>query len=263
MVKQISLAGKRLVYDTYGAGKPVLLVHGFGETRQVWKNQVEHLAKKFLLLVPDLPGSGDSEIQEDMSMEGLAETLLHVLRAENIDQFTLLGHSMGGYIALAFAEKYPEEVYAFGLIHSSAFPDSAEKIETREKGITFIRKNGAARFLENTSPKLFSPATHEKNPGLIDGFIQSLSNFSADALVLYYQAMIRRPDRTHVLKDLKVPVLFIFGEADTAIPLDDGLKLCHLPEKAYIEILSLSGHMGMLEEPENMNRQLEIFLTET
>ena len=267
MDKEINISGKKIFYRVHGNGKPVVWVHGFGETGDVWKTQVEFLKDKLQLIIPDLPGSGQSEIIDDMSMEGMAEVIKTILDTESPKvpppggfRGALIGHSMGGYITLAFAEKYPGYLHSFGLFHSSAFADSEEKKATRRKGIEFILQHGAFEFLKTSTPNLFSPVSGQRFPELIGQFVQSLNNFSPQALVSYYESMIQRPDRTHVLKNAKVPVLFILGKYDNAVPLQDGLKLCHLPEKSYIHILHESGHMGMLEEPEKTNRMLEEFL---
>lgn len=262
MNKELILPGKKIAYRVYGNGKKVMLVHGFGETGTVWNNQVAYLQKKFSLIVPDLPGSGGSDLTDDMSLEGMAEIIKLILDKEGAAAPVLIGHSMGGYITLAFAEKYPDRLSAFGLFHSSAFADSEEKISTRRKGIDFIRQHGAVEFLRNASPKLFSDISKAKMPDSIAQFIQSLNNFSPESLVYYYEAMIKRPDRSNVLKITEAPVLFVLGKYDTAIPIEDGLKLCHLPGKAYIDVLHQSGHMGMLEEAEKSNQVLERFLTE-
>ena len=118
-------------------------------------------------------------------------------------------------------------------------------------------------FLKTAIPNLFSDDSKAKHPSLVKDFIATLPNFSAEALVAYYEAMMARPDRTHVLKSASVPVLFLLGKHDTAIPLSDGLKQCHLPGISYIHILENSGHMGMLEEADETNRILDEFLQET
>ena len=136
-----------------------------------------------------------------------------------------------------------------------------EKKATRRKGIEFINEHGAFEFLKNTTPNLFSPCKPQmKTPELIDEQIKTLNNFSAAALVSYYEAMIQRPDRTNILRNSTIPVLFIAGKYDNAVPLSDILKQCHLPSLSYIHILENSGHMGMLEEPEKANLILENFL---
>ena len=260
MEKTILYENKKIFYRDIGSGKAVMLVHGFGEDGNVWEKQVEFLKDKYHLIVPDLPGSGRSEMINDMSMEGIAEVLHSIIHEENIDACTVIGHSMGGYITLALVESYWNHVNAFGLFHSSAFADTEEKKQTRKKGIQFIKQNGAFEFLKTATPNLFSPNSKSQIPNSIEEFIKSLASFSPDALVSYYEAMMKRPDRTSVLKNTKNRVLFIAGEHDNAIPLDDVLKQSHLPEKSYIHLLKNSGHMGMMEETEKSNRILEEFL---
>jgi len=205
MDKKLETGGRKLFYRVFGNGKPVMLIHGFGETGDVWKNQIARLGAHFQLIVPDLPGSGQSDIIDDMSMEGIAESLKAILDKENDKaspsgnvRVAMIGHSMGGYIALAFADKYSDCLAALGLFHSTAFADSEEKKETRKKGIGFIRQHGAFEFLKNSTPNLFSPFSKAEKQELIDGFIRSLNNFSAQSLVSYYEAMMQRPDRTHI-----------------------------------------------------------------
>jgi pimeloyl-ACP methyl ester carboxylesterase len=249
-----------IYYRVIGSGKPVVFIHGFGEDGNVWKRQVEFLKGKFLLIVPDLPGSGKSDMINDMSIDGMAEVIKEILVQENISSCTMIGHSMGGYITLAFAEKYAALLNGFGLFHSTAYPDSEEKKANRKKAMTFIRQHGAFEFLKTTSPNLFSPVSTMKIKPLIDAFINSLEQFAPDALIAYYEAMIQRPDRSAVLEKSTVPVLFVIGQYDMAVPLNDSLQQSHLPDKAFIHILSESGHMGMMEETGKSNAILENFL---
>ncbi len=260
--KELLYQNKKISYRISGSGKPVFLIHGFGEESDVWKHQEAHLQHSFQLIIPDLPGSGKSEMIDDMTMEGMAETIHAILHEEKIDICTMIGHSMGGYITLAFAEKYWNHLNAFGLFHSSAFADSEEKKGVRKKGIEFINQHGAFEFLKTATPNFFAPATKETNPELIEQQIATLHNFLAPHLVSYYEGMMARPDRTAVLQNAAVPVLFVMGKYDVAVPMEDGLKQCYLPEKSYIHILPNAGHMGMLEEPEESNRILENFLSD-
>lgn len=262
MTKEIQYQSKKIFYRISGKGKPVILLHGFGEEADIWNNQVDFLKDKFQIIVPDLPGSGKSALIDDMSMEGMAEVIHAVIHEENIDSCPVIGHSMGGYILLAFLEKYPNHISSFGLFHSSAFADSDEKKATRRKGIEFIEKHGAFEFLKTTTPNLFSQKSKDEKSELIEKQVTTLHNFSPQSLVSYYNAMMQRPDRTNFLSETPVPVLFVLGKYDNAVPLSDGLKQCHLPEKSYIHILDQSGHMGMLEEPGKSNRVLENFLLE-
>ena len=262
--KEFNYKGKKLVYRTAGTGPVVVLLHGFGEDGTVWKGQYD-LFPRHQLLIPDLPGSGRSEAIEDMSMEGLAEAFKALVDAEVGEggRVVLIGHSMGGYIALAFAEKYGERLRGLGLFHSTAFADSEEKKDTRRKGIRFIQDHGAAEFLNTSTPNLYAPQTRETHTEWIAEHLAATHNFSAASLVSYYEAMINRPDRTAVLKQSNVPVLFVMGRHDAAVPLQDGLKQCHLPQIAYIHILEKSGHMGMIEEGNEANQILSQFVNAT
>lgn len=265
MNKHISIATTQISYRVVGTGSPVMLVHGFGEDGSVWRFLENKLAASHRLIIPDLPGSGSSGELAAMDMKEMAETLAAILQAEgliNHTPVTMIGHSMGGYVTLAFAANYPGSLNGFGLFHSSAFADTEEKKATRRKGIEFIRKNGAFAFLKNSTPQLFSPGTQEKNPELINDQLDSLRNFSATALVKYYEGMIARPDHTALLRETPLPVLFVAGKYDSAVPLQDVLKQCHLPGKSYFHTLSESGHMGMLEEPELSIKIVEQFLAD-
>jgi pimeloyl-ACP methyl ester carboxylesterase len=260
MNKTLLYDDKKIMYRLIGKGKPVMLVHGFGEDGSVWDNQIAFLQNDYQLIIPDLPGSGQSAIIKDMSMEGLAEVLHSIIHQEHIDCCIMIGHSMGGYIALAFTESYWNHLNGLGLFHSTSFADSDEKKDIRQKGIEFINQHGAFEFLRTTTPNLFSPVTKEKKATLIDKHITAGHNFLPQSLVSYYKAMMSRPDRTNILKTIHLPILFIMGKYDNAVPMADSLKQCHLPEKSYIHILQESGHMGMLEQADESNQLLAQYL---
>ena len=262
--KNILFKGKTLFYRVTGSGPLVVLLHGFGEDGAIWKGQFD-LFSGYTLVVPDLPGTGRSEGIDDMSMEGLAEVVKAMIDTEGGENavVVLIGHSMGGYITLAFAERYPDRLRSFGLFHSSAFADSEEKKATRQKAIQFISERGAAAFLKTATPNLYAQETREQHPGWIDEHLAATHNFSADFLVSYYRSMIQRPDRTAVLKNSRVPVLFVMGQHDAAVPLQDGLKQCYLPQIAYIHVLRNSGHMGMIEEKDLTDKILSKFVVTT
>ena len=257
--KRITHKGKILSYRTRGKGPKVLLLHGFGEDGSIWKEQYD-LFPQHQLIIPDLPGTGESEALEEVTIESLAGAVKAVIDAEGDEKAILIGHSMGGYITLAFAESYPGALRAFGLFHSTAFADSEEKKETRRKGIRFIQEHGAAEFLKTATPNLYSPSSREEHPEWVEEHLATTHNFSPDTLVSYYMAMISRPDRTAVLQESKVPVLFVMGRHDAAVPLQDVLKQCHLPRLSYIHILDKSGHMGMIEEKNKTAELLSVFV---
>ncbi len=258
--KQIVYEDAVIHYSIVGNGQPVMLLHGFAEDRSIWADQIAFLQDRYKLLVPDMPGTGKSTLlkKEVVSIDDYASCIKSILKKEEIEKCILIGHSMGGYITLAFAEIYPEYVTAFGLFHSSAYADDAEKVASRQKAIEFIGKNGASAFLATSIPGLFKDA--EKSSKDIKNLLENGNNFSAEALIQYYEAMITRPDRTNVLKNSKVPVLFVLGEYDKAVPFKAGLEQSTLATTTYVNILRRSAHMGMLEETEKSNRILADFL---
>jgi len=251
----------KIIYQDEGKGDPVVLLHGFAEDHTIWERQVDYLKEKFRLIMPDIPGSGGSPFNEKLStMDDYARVIRSILDHESIVSCQLIGHSMGGYITLAFAEKNPEMLESFGLFHSTAYADNEEKKNARKKGIEFIRQYGSAKFIEQTIPNLFSDKFKAESADVIKELLRRFANFNPASLVRYYEGMMERPDRTHVLKKFKKPVLFIMGEYDTAIPLQQSLEQCHLPDFSYIHIAKNSGHMAMLEESNWSNHVLEKFL---
>jgi pimeloyl-ACP methyl ester carboxylesterase len=259
-----------IFYRTIGEGKPVVLIHGFGEDGVIWENQVNFLKGHFRLIIPDLPGSGRSQLVTNSNIETYAAILKKLLDIECIqarpkepEQVTMIGHSMGGYITLAFAEKYPQYLNSFGLFHSTAFEDSEEKKQVRAKAIDFIRDKGVNAFLKTSTPGLFTKAFAARFPEKISALVEKGQSFSPDALIQYYKAMIARPDRTAVLKTFLKPILFIMGEYDNAIPLQSSLQQCYLPVQSHVHLLEHSAHMGMWEEQDKSNKLLLNFLLHT
>jgi pimeloyl-ACP methyl ester carboxylesterase len=269
MDKTIRMTGGDLFYHDLGVGTPVMLVHGFAEDGTVWDEVAKQLSTMCRVLVPDLPGSGRSEFPGSgqhaqsagaITMESLAAVLKELLDRLEIDQCVFIGHSMGGYITLAFAEKYPERLRAFGFFHSTAYADSEEKKNNRRKSIEFIREHGAAPYIRQSTPNLFAPVTREKRPGLVEDMIRRYSTFPAASLMAYLQAMMARPERLAVLENFPRPILFIIGEQDQVVPPEVSLKQAHLPRVAQVELLADAGHMGMLEDAEDGSRMIQQFI---
>lgn len=294
MQKSFRYQSSLISYRIEGTGKAVLLLHGFGEVGNIWDQQVLFLKDHCLVIIPDLPGSGESALlslepacrqgglgvrsrdlekknsklkpnlseqtPDYISIEDYADCIKALLVHEEINSITFLGHSMGGYICLAFAEKYPHLLSGFGLIHSTAFADTEEKKKAREKAIDLIETHGPHPFLRNMIPNLFGSGFKKLYPQKIKTFIEAAAQFSKASLQQYYKAMILRPDRTQLLISNRLPVLFVAGKVDVVVPLSDILKQASLPNISYLYILENSGHMGMWEEPEKLNEILLNFI---
>jgi pimeloyl-ACP methyl ester carboxylesterase len=262
MEKEFQCNNANIYYRTRGSGPVVVLLHGFAEDGTVWDQQVEYLEQYCTLLVPDLPGSGRSSTlnQETVKMEDYANCINSLLINEKVGSCILLGHSMGGYITLAFAEMFPDKLAGIGFVHSTAFADNEEKKSNRQKGIKLIEQYGVYPFVKNSTPNLFSESYKKQHADKVNELVEQGKQFSKEALVQYYRAMIDRPDRTAVLEKSRVPVLFIIGTEDVAAPLQDLLQQVHLPNTSYIHILPGVVHMGMWEKPKEVNEHLLEFI---
>lgn len=263
-MKEIVFKNRKIRYRSEGKGKHVILLHGFAEDGRIWDHQVKGLKQHFHFIIPDIPGSGSSEmLNGKVSLALYADAVKAIADAEikkGPKTFTLIGHSMGGYISMAFAEKYPELLNGLGLFHSTSYADDEQKKEIRNKGIDFIKKNGAASFLKNTVQNLFSEKSKNEKPGLIEKLLNLSKDFSSAALIQYYRAMRDRPDRSSVLQKFQQPVLFIQGMHDNAVPLNSGLAQSHLPGICFFKVLNDSGHMGMWEEETEATAYMKHFL---
>jgi pimeloyl-ACP methyl ester carboxylesterase len=263
MKKTTDHNGSTLSYRDLGSGDTLMLVHGFGEAGDVWDLQTDALAGGFRVLVPDLPGSGASPLPAagDFGMEDHARCLLRILDAEGIGTCTLVGHSMGGYIALSFAERFPDRLKAMGLFHSTALADSEEKKAMRLRSIGFMERYGAEAFLREAIPNLYAETFRVAHPDVVAKHVErSRLNLGVRALVSYYRAMMERPDRTDVLKTLGKPVLMVIGEEDKTVNLQDILPQCALPEECHMHIWPGVAHMGMREVPEKALNALSDFM---
>lgn len=248
-------------YYTNGSGYPIFLIHGFGEDSTIWNDFTEELSKEFLTIVVDIPGSGKSEALKDQpTINDFADLILAIVEKENIKKIHLCGHSMGGYISLAFAKKYADRLSAITLFHSSSYADDEMKKETRLKAIQLMEEKGTDAFLKTMIPGLFNDKVLFKNE--INELISKAKAFSPEVLIQYYRAMIDREETSDVLKNIHVPVQFIIGEKDKVVPFKHALAQSHLPSYCFLSILRNSAHMGMIEEKEKSFDELRKFLRE-
>lgn len=253
-----------LSYKEFGQGKAVVFVHGFCENHTIWSDYAQKLSSSYHVIVPDLPGFGDSspEFGEAVSMEYYARRVHELLEVvcKNEEQVTFIGHSLGGYVALAFAELYPERINGFGLFHSTAFPDNEEKKQSRDKVAQYIQDKGVPAFTDNFVEPLFYAGNRAQLKNEIEEVKKQAGLSSKEGAVAATLAMKERADRTAVLKESKVPVLFIAGKKDTSIPIEKSLEQFHFPAKSLVYLLDNVGHMGMIEEKEECLMVVKSFI---
>jgi pimeloyl-ACP methyl ester carboxylesterase len=250
-----------LTYRRIGEGPALVLLHGFPASGKLWHKIWPELSKHFTVIVPDLPGAGGSKFSGGgVSVEDMAESVNEILMDCDIDKAIIAGHSMGGYTALAFAEMYGDKVKGLSLVHSFAGADSEEKKETRRKSIALMEKpKGKETFIRQMIPNLFSKAFKEEHPEVLEEEIENGIQLEVKAMVSFYNAMINRPDRTKVLVEAGFPVQFIIGKEDKAIPIDIAAQQSTLSNRTFVSIYTDCAHMGMLEQPEKLTRDLKEF----
>lgn len=229
----------------------LLFLHGFGESREVWTDFTRGFPDEYRLLTLNLLGHGTNVHDiRDYSMEAQARYVAEQLRQKNVEKALLVCHSMGGYVALAFAERYPEMVAGMVLFHSTALPDPEEKKANRDKNMDFVRRNGVEKFMESFIRPLFAPVNRER---LLERreFLEDIGKATPQDTVLgALQAMRDRPDRTQVLRNARFPVLFIVGKEDVAVSVESILPQLALPAQSHALLMSNVGHLGYFEEPE-------------
>lgn len=249
------------IYRDRGKGFPLLLLHGFPMDGDIWHQHADLLAEAgHRVIVPDLPGSGRSPLPAGpVTIEGMADFVYAILLQERLEQCILFGHSMGGYVTLAFAEKFPQLLKGAGLINSTAMADTEEKKQARLKSIRLMEQYGTAAFVRQTVPGYFGEKFRNGHPETISGLVEKYSSAGVEALKGYYLAMMQRPDRVAVLEKAAFPFLFIIGKEDKAAPLDMMLRQVALPAVASIHIFDGVGHMAMLEAAAQTGRLLRDF----
>ncbi len=239
---------------------PILLIHGFCEDHTIWENIVPALKHHQVFLV-DLPGFGNSidRLPDDLSIEWVADAVFKEVIEKNAVNPVVIGHSLGGYVALALAEKYAHQLAGICLFHSTAFADSPEKKVTRNKVIDFVKNAGVKTFTSEFVPGLFHSTYRRSNPDQVQKVVDLASTTPLNTLVAYTAAMRDRPDRMQVLKNFEGKKLIIAGDKDGAVPLLQSLSLKDVVGESNFVLLKDTAHMAMFEKPEESCAALTSF----
>lgn len=238
-----------LHFEKKGNGQETLvLLHGFMENSSIWKDMEPYLSEKFSLLKIDLPGHGKSEIYGEIhTVDLMADEVKKVLDHQKLEKIHLLGHSMGGYVSLAFAEKHPETLKSLTLFFSTYLADDEEKKEQRIKSYRII-KDAFAHYARAGIPNLFNPNERDILEGKIETALEtalSTNNLGALACV---KGMVERTDKKHVLENIEAKILVLAGKHDSAVKTEKTIK--NLPDKTNIKSYILDcAHNGHWEKP--------------
>lgn len=244
-MNKISLNGFDLAYERRGSGTPLVLIHGFPLDHTIWEDVIPLLESEFDLILPDLRGFGESStVKFPYMMTDMAQDLAALLDALGVEKASLAGHSMGGYVALAFAKQYPERVDNLALVASQAASDSPERKKGRYKTAADVTEKGVRVVVEAMIEKL----TASRRVQACIRPIMERQNVSG--VVGALKAMAEREDCSAFLGAFDRPVILIHGDADQLIPIDRALEIKNFAPSAFLNVLSGGGHMPMLEMPQ-------------
>lgn len=228
---------------------PVVLIHGYPFDHTMWFSTIAVLGSKARVIAPDLPGFGRNPVLRDQTpaLEEYADFIAEELARNSYDKALIAGMSMGGYVALAFAERYPDKLYGLGLISSQAAADSPEAKTARAETIKKIRAKGVSVVNETILPKLFADKASDE---LKRYPIEGAEKAGVEGLCWALEAMAKRPDRTAVLKALTIPVLIVHGAHDKIIPNSRARALAEDHNNAIFVDVPAAGHATPLEAPD-------------
>jgi pimeloyl-ACP methyl ester carboxylesterase len=261
MIYYIHYNGGKIYYTDTGEGEIIVLLHGYLETSDIWSGFAKKLAQKFRVISVDLPGHGLSKVySEKHTMEFMAGAVKVLLDDLNIKQIFLAGHSLGGYVALAFLELYPGLLKGYCLFHSHPFADKPETVEKREREIKVVR--AAKKYLlypENIS-QMYAKANLEKFREELQRSKDIASTIPDEGIIAVLNGMMNRPSRLKFMEEGKAPCLWILGKMDNYISCEEVQTKVKLPANAKLVVLENSGHMGFIEEEDLSVRVLTEFM---
>ncbi len=247
--------GINLGYELFGMdGLPIVLIHGFGLNRSIWVEMVKAHLQDDRMILPDVRGHGESDAPEGAyPMRLLADDIAGLLDYLGIEKAVVCGHSMGGYIALAFADRYPDRLLGLGLITSRSGADSEEKRQGRYHLVEEIRERGSVVLAESLAFKI------TRDPSLQKFIYDLILTTSPQGIIGAALGMAERPDQAEMLRHLDRPVLVAAGAEDQIVPLEEARKIADLLQQGTFVEIPNAGHLPMMETPFDLSEALKIF----
>jgi 3-oxoadipate enol-lactonase len=254
----MKIDGLEIHLDERGDGEPLLLIHGFPLSGEMWDGTLERLEGRWRAIVPDLRGHGRSEVGDDASMERLAADLLALLDGlEERRPCVVVGLSMGGYVALELARRAPERVRALVLVDTRAEADEPDAAATRRETAERVEREGSATVAETMAEKLFGPSAPDS---LRQTWRRRIEATPPAGIAAALRGMARRSARFDVLEGWRRPALLVVGEEDTVTPPAAARRMREAAPHARLEVVPEAGHLVPVEKPAEFARILNDFL---
>jgi 3-oxoadipate enol-lactonase len=241
----MDLVPVELYYEEHGKGFPVVFLHGFPFDHTIWEPLTPLLVNKARMILPDLRGYGRSPVPDGVySMRLMAEDVFTLLNNLKIERAILVGHSMGGYVSLAFSHAYPQRLAGLGLVSTQAGADVPERRQARYQMAEEVGRRGVKVVADNMAPRLIS------NPELVKPLRKLMMQTKPKGVIGALKGMAERPDGLGWLSTISVPTVVLAGSADNFISLEPAKTMAQLLGKAWLVELPGVGHMPMLEAPQ-------------
>lgn len=258
----LKVDGRAVHYRDEGRsnGKVLVLLHGFLQNLDVWSSYVLTYMHDLRVITIDLPGHGQTDtFSEVHSMDFMARTVKRVLEEAGVEQCVMVGHSMGGYVAMAFAEMFPYTLRGLGLVNSHALSDSDQHQAYRRSICDQVKENRAS-YIVNFVPTLFDDSNRAALSQDIKDLQEQCLETRTEAIIAAQKGMMARPSRIAVLQQIEIPVLFIYGKNDSRIPLEIALSQAMIPHHSEILLLDHVGHMSFMEDREYVKPRIKNFV---
>lgn len=255
-MENVRYEGYNISYSDQGAGEVIVLLHGFCGSSSYWEQVIPLLSGDYRVIALDLRGHGGSDAPLGAySVDQMADDVLALLNALEISECYLLGHSLGGYVTLSFAQRYASRLKGFGLVHSTGYPDSEEAKENRLKSVSTIQNEGIFAFVDGLIPGLFATGAA---PQLLERAKEIGYRTPPQGAVGAAMAMRERPDRRDVISATVLPVLLVAGAEDSKVSPERIFTSDH-PNVSQVTIPGV-GHMSMYEAPERLAEVIKDFV---
>ena len=261
---QVQIDNIKMAYDDTGAGRPIVLIHGYPFNRSLWNEQVAALSGSYRVITPDLRGFGESDSLPGVaSMNRLAQDIALLLDHLEIPRATLGSLSMGGYVTFAFYKQFASRVRALILADTRATPDTEEAKQTRAQQAEKALSEGMAGIADAMLPKLLTPETVSKHPEMVKRVRDMMLKTKPEGAAAALSGMAEREDQTSLLSKITVPTLILVGAEDAITPVADSEKMHHAISGSRLVVLENAGHVSNLERTEEFNEALLDFLKES
>jgi pimeloyl-ACP methyl ester carboxylesterase len=258
---QRTVNGATLNYQEQGTGTPLVLLHGFPLDSRIWREQLTGLSDRFRVITPDLRGFGQSKSNDAFTMESLADDVHALLADLGALPAIIGGLSMGGYVMLAYAKKYPTDLRGLMLIDTKAEGDTPEGKEGRQKMIDLARSQGAKAVADQMMPKMLAPDADKSRPQVKRELDQIMASQTPLTIEHALSAMRDRPDMAAHLPSVAVPTLVIVGEHDAITPPAGAEKMTKAVPRATYVLIRGAGHMSPMEQPQQVTDAMRRFAT--